>query len=70
MGTRKAAVLPEPVGATPSTSRPCSMHGITCIWMGVGSLKAGTGSGQVQEGTKGQGAGGGVRSQSVRLWMV
>jgi hypothetical protein len=33
----KAAVLPEPVGAEASMSRPCAMAGMLCIWMGVGS---------------------------------
>lgn len=52
MGTRKAAVFPEPVGAQTNTSRPfnvqdsldynnaltCSRRGMVCICTGVGSL--------------------------------
>lgn len=33
----KAAVLPEPVGAEARMSRPWTMVGMLCIWMGVGS---------------------------------
>mmetsp|Transcript_5586 Transcript_5586/g.13924 ORF Transcript_5586/g.13924 Transcript_5586/m.13924 type:complete len:295 (-) Transcript_5586:216-1100(-) len=37
MGTRNASVLPLPVGATASRSRPASREGMACLWMGVGS---------------------------------
>ena len=37
-GMRNAAVLPDPVGADASRSRPPSMTGMACIWMGVGSF--------------------------------
>lgn len=37
MGRRKAAVLPEPVGAQAITCRPLIMAGSACIWMGVGA---------------------------------
>ena len=36
---RKAAVLPDPVSATPMMSRFCKPIGIACRWMGVGSYK-------------------------------
>mmetsp|Transcript_39347 Transcript_39347/g.111273 ORF Transcript_39347/g.111273 Transcript_39347/m.111273 type:complete len:260 (+) Transcript_39347:995-1774(+) len=35
-GSRNDAVLPEPVSAVASTSRPWSAGGITSLWMGVG----------------------------------
>lgn len=35
MGSRKARVLPEPVGAMPIRSRFCRMQGIACICIGV-----------------------------------
>mmetsp|Transcript_71294 Transcript_71294/g.202178 ORF Transcript_71294/g.202178 Transcript_71294/m.202178 type:complete len:202 (-) Transcript_71294:840-1445(-) len=35
-GRRYASVFPEPVCATPMTSRPHIMAGIACIWMGNG----------------------------------
>jgi len=37
MGMTKAAVLPDPVRAMPTTSWPCSISGIVRRWMGVGS---------------------------------
>lgn len=37
MGSTKAAVLPEPVRAMPTTSAPARMAGIALRWMGVGS---------------------------------
>ena len=37
MGSAKAAVLPVPVAAWPSTSRPSTRGGIAARWMGVGS---------------------------------
>ncbi len=36
IGSTKAAVLPVPVWAMPSTSRPSSALGIAWIWIGVG----------------------------------
>lgn len=36
MGRTKAAVLPDPVFAMPSTSRPLSAAGSACAWMAVG----------------------------------
>src|SRR5574338_42154 len=39
MGSRKAAVLPVPVAATPMTSRPWSAGGMARAWMGVGRSK-------------------------------
>src|ERR1700683_1140473 len=36
IGSTKAAVLPVPVCAMPSTSRRASTWGIACSWMGVG----------------------------------
>eukprot|EP00967_Tisochrysis_lutea_P069144 scaffold90789_cov30-Tisochrysis_lutea.AAC.3 len=38
-GSPKAAVLPEPVSASPITSRPCSAHGIASHWIAEGFLK-------------------------------
>jgi hypothetical protein len=38
MGSVKAAVLPVPVWAMPSTSRRASTCGIACAWIGVGSV--------------------------------
>ncbi len=38
-GTPKARVLPEPVSATPITSRPERRKGQAADWMGVGLLK-------------------------------
>ena len=35
-GSMKAAVLPVPVWAMPSRSRPFSRVGIACAWIGVG----------------------------------
>lgn len=37
-GRRKASVLPEPVGAMASSSRPPSRAEAACRWMGVGSV--------------------------------
>ena len=37
IGSANAAVLPVPVAACASTSRPSSMGGIDSLWMGVGS---------------------------------
>ena len=37
-GSAKAAVLPVPVWAMPSTSRPCSSAGMVRAWMGVGTV--------------------------------
>jgi len=37
-GRAKARVLPEPVKATPTMSRPDRMTGRPCSWMGVGRL--------------------------------
>ena len=39
MGMPKASVLPVPVCAMPTTSRPVSMTGIDCACTGVGSVK-------------------------------
>jgi hypothetical protein len=36
-GSMNAAVLPVPVWAMPSRSRPSSTVGIACAWIGVGS---------------------------------
>ena len=38
MGSTKAAVLPDPVSATPITSRCCSPIGMAAIWMGEGLM--------------------------------
>ena len=38
IGITKAAVLPVPVCAHPSTSRPASPGGMAWAWMGVGSV--------------------------------
>ncbi len=38
IGRVKDAVLPVPVWAQPSTSRPISTVGMACAWIGVGSL--------------------------------
>jgi hypothetical protein len=37
-GSMNAAVLPVPVWAMPSRSRPSSSDGIDCAWIGVGRL--------------------------------
>ena len=37
MGSAKAAVLPVPVAAWPSTSRPAISAGMVSRWIGVGS---------------------------------
>ena len=37
IGSTKAAVLPVPVWAQPTTSRPASTRGMACSWIGVGS---------------------------------
>lgn len=37
-GMRKAAVLPEPVLAIATTSRPSSSSGTVFLWIGVGTL--------------------------------
>ena len=37
-GSAKAAVLPVPVWAMPSTSRPCSSAGMVRAWIGVGTV--------------------------------
>ena len=39
IGSTKAAVLPLPVAAQASTSRPASAGGIACSWIGVGRAK-------------------------------
>ena len=39
IGRRKAAVLPLPVTAQASTSRPASAGGMASVWMGVGRVK-------------------------------
>jgi hypothetical protein len=36
IGRPNAAVLPDPVWAWPITSRPASMWGMACSWMGLG----------------------------------
>ena len=36
IGSTKAAVLPVPVWAQPTTSRPASTRGMACSWIGVG----------------------------------
>ena len=36
-GSANAAVLPVPVAAWPTRSRPSSSGGIACAWIGVGS---------------------------------
>jgi hypothetical protein len=38
MGMTKASVLPLPVLAMPTTSRPNSPMGTACAWIGVGSV--------------------------------
>ena len=38
MGSTKAAVLPDPVSATPMTSRCCRPMGMAAIWMGEGLM--------------------------------
>lgn len=42
-GMPKASVLPEPVSATPMTSRPERRNGQAAAWMGVGDLKVAKG---------------------------
>mmetsp|Transcript_49705 Transcript_49705/g.106210 ORF Transcript_49705/g.106210 Transcript_49705/m.106210 type:complete len:269 (+) Transcript_49705:405-1211(+) len=37
-GIKKPIVLPEPVWATPTTSRPASEMGSDCAWIGVGCV--------------------------------
>mmetsp|Transcript_6853 Transcript_6853/g.27943 ORF Transcript_6853/g.27943 Transcript_6853/m.27943 type:complete len:283 (+) Transcript_6853:532-1380(+) len=37
IGSKNASVLPDPVGATASSSLPSNRMGIACLWMGVGS---------------------------------
>ncbi len=37
MGTRNAAVFPDPVGAQAKISLFLSIKGIACIWIGVGT---------------------------------
>ena len=44
-GTPKARVLPEPVSAMPTTSRPERRKGQAADWMGVGVLKPANGDG-------------------------
>lgn len=44
-GTPNARVLPEPVSATPMTSRPESRKGHEAAWIGVGALKVAKGEG-------------------------
>jgi hypothetical protein len=39
IGSRNAAVLPLPVVAEASTSRPASAGGIASVWIGVGRVK-------------------------------
>mmetsp|Transcript_27155 Transcript_27155/g.78083 ORF Transcript_27155/g.78083 Transcript_27155/m.78083 type:complete len:200 (-) Transcript_27155:96-695(-) len=39
VGSRNAAVLPDPVSAVPKMSLPCSACGIASLWMGVASVK-------------------------------
>ena len=39
-GSPKARVLPEPVAAMPTTSRPDKMMGQHCAWMGDGAAKS------------------------------
>lgn len=39
MGRRKAAVLPEPVTAEPTTSFPNKATGMVFLWIGVGLVK-------------------------------
>ena len=38
IGSTKAAVLPVPVWAMPSTSLPCRACGIAPAWIGVGTV--------------------------------
>ena len=38
IGSTKPAVLPVPVWAMPSTSRPVTATGMAWVWMGVGSV--------------------------------
>ena len=38
IGSAKAAVLPEPVWATPRMSRPASCAGMALTWIGFGSV--------------------------------
>ena len=50
MGNENAAVLPDPVWAEASTSRPCKMAGMACTWMGVGVLKPSPSSARCKAG--------------------
>ncbi len=49
-GTPKARVFPEPVSATPITSRPERRNGQAADWMGVGDLKFANGDVSVDWG--------------------
>ncbi len=48
-GTPKAKVLPDPVSATPMTSRPEKRNGQEADWIGVGDLKAANGEGEAEK---------------------
>ena len=39
-GSPKASVLPEPVAAVPTMSRPDKMMGQLCAWIGLGAVKS------------------------------
>src|SRR4051794_34184258 len=39
MGSPKASVLPEPVGALPQTSSPARAGGMAAAWTGKGSVR-------------------------------
>ena len=52
IGSRNAAVLPLPVMAQASTSRPASAGGMASRWMGVGRLEAQRRDGAEQVGVK------------------
>jgi hypothetical protein len=47
-GSENAAVLPVPVCAQPSTSRPVKTSGIACAWMGVGRVYPSSASARVR----------------------
>jgi hypothetical protein len=52
MGSRNAAVLPLPVMAQASTSRPASAGGIASCWTGVGRVKPTSRVARTMEGSR------------------
>lgn len=54
MGSKKAKVLPDPVLATPITSRPDMSAGMACRWIGNGAWQAGHIEGEEGRGERGK----------------